>query len=290
MKTFKGKAIYNPAGKAAEYAEWACNFYTGCSNDCHYYYCKRGVLAHTWSNTPKLKKCFKDESHALEVFENELRANLPELQKHGLFFSFTTDPMLCDNKDIESYKGRYDFSYFGGTINATWVATTLCIDNSIPVKILTKSTNWVDRLLSYPFELRGKELIAFGFTLTGHDELEPNASTNAERIEAMRKLHDAGFKTWASIEPVIDLKSSAMMIEQTAGFCDLYKIGLMSGKKYDKKKLVEFMEWCNTAYSVTNGFYMKKIYFKDSLLAQAGINREKLPENFVGRDYNMFND
>jgi len=29
MKTFKGKAIYQPAGKAAEYSQWACNFYTG---------------------------------------------------------------------------------------------------------------------------------------------------------------------------------------------------------------------------------------------------------------------
>ena len=47
-------------------------------------------MAHTWSDTPKLKKCFKDEVHALEIFENELKANLPELQKHGLFFTFTT--------------------------------------------------------------------------------------------------------------------------------------------------------------------------------------------------------
>lgn len=30
----KGKAIYKPAGKAGEYAKYACNFYVGCSNDC----------------------------------------------------------------------------------------------------------------------------------------------------------------------------------------------------------------------------------------------------------------
>ena len=35
---FNGKAIYNPKGKAGEYAPWACNFYTGCSNDCEYCY------------------------------------------------------------------------------------------------------------------------------------------------------------------------------------------------------------------------------------------------------------
>lgn len=39
-----GKAIYKPAGKAREYAEWACNLFVGCSNDCSYCYCKRGAL------------------------------------------------------------------------------------------------------------------------------------------------------------------------------------------------------------------------------------------------------
>ncbi len=45
-KRFNGKALYQPSGKAAEYSAWACNFYTGCSNDCEYCYCKRGVLSH----------------------------------------------------------------------------------------------------------------------------------------------------------------------------------------------------------------------------------------------------
>lgn len=56
---FNGKAIYNPSGKAGEYSDWACNFYTGCSNNCDYCYCKKGVMSHVWSDTPKLKKCFR---------------------------------------------------------------------------------------------------------------------------------------------------------------------------------------------------------------------------------------
>jgi len=91
-----GKAIYQPKGAAAEYAKYACNFYIGCSNECSYCYCKRWK----WGNVPILKKCFKDEKHALEVFEKELNANLSELQKHGLFFSFTTDPMLKETESV----------------------------------------------------------------------------------------------------------------------------------------------------------------------------------------------
>jgi len=275
-KNFNGKAIYNPSGKAGEYSYWACNFYVGCSNGCTYCYLRKGVLAGTMGgNVPTLKKCFKDESHALEVFEKELLANLPELQKHGLFFTFTSDPMLQ------------------ATNKLTRLAMRKCLSYDIPVKLLTKMADWVDDFLNAPdYYISGRSdwlidddtifgKIAFGFTLTGHDELEPNASTNAERIEAMHKLHDAGFKTWASIEPVIDIKSSSRMIGLTHSFCDLYKVGIESGKKYDAKDLLSFIYW-------TSGSN-RPFYFKDSLLKAAGISREDLPANCVGRDYNIFN-
>ena len=96
----------------------------------------------------------------------------------------------------------------------------------------------------------------------------------------MRKLHEAGFKTWASIEPVIDLINSTSMIKQTEKYCDLYKIGLESGRKYHG---VLLFKWVRL---ISRKFVNSKFYFKDSLLAQAGINREELPSNCVGRDWN----
>ena len=273
MKTFNGKAIYNPSGKAGEYSYWACNFFTGCSNDCDYCYCKRGVMSSVWSTTPKLKKCFKDEKHAFEIFKKELKANLSELQKHGLFFSFTTDPLLSECSDL------------------TWEAVMMAMENDVPVKLLTKVVGvWICQIIEN-LNPSWRNLIAFGFTLTGHDELEPNASPNAERIKAIQLLHDAGFKTWASIEPIIDFESSKEMIRKTAGYCDLYKIGLKSGKKYDKNELLEFIEYCNSVYitECKAGFYRQANYFKDTLLRQAEIIRENLPTNCVGRDYNIFN-
>lgn len=275
-----GKAIYKPKGKAAEYGKYACNFHVGCSNGCTYCYCKKGILSKSMGgDVPVLKKCFKDEGHALKIFEKELLQNKEELQKHGLFFSFTSDPMLPETIDI--------------TMKAIEAAT----DNYVPVKILTKCTCWVDAYLRYCeiFEdaigggQEWRKNYAFGFTLTGHDELEPNASPNSERIEAMKKLHAASFKTWTSIEPIIDFESSKDMIRKTAGYCDLYKIGLESGKNYDNNSLLKFIEYCNSAYmNGKGGFYYQKNYFKDSLLKQAGINREKLPDNCVDRDYNIF--
>jgi DNA repair photolyase len=130
MKTINGKAIYSPKGKAGEYAEYACNLYVGCPHGCTYCYLRKGVLATAMGgDKPTLKKCFRDEAHALEVFEKELKANLPEMQKHGLFFSFTSDFALP-----ECY-------------NLTMKAVDICVDNNVPVKLLTKRADWVDEFL-----------------------------------------------------------------------------------------------------------------------------------------------
>ncbi|MCX6232720.1 MAG: radical SAM protein [Bacteroidetes bacterium] len=279
-KSFKGKAIYNPSRKAGEYSYWACNFYVGCSNGCEYCYCKKGLLKGAMGgDKPTLKKCFIDEAHALKVFEEEMLMNLEELQKHGIFFSFTTDPLLPE------------------TIDLTIEAIDKCMKYGIPVKVLTKMdffNVWEkSRKKQYLFPLLVKtelrHLIAFGFTLTGHDEMEPGASTNAERIEAMKKLHEAGFKTFASIEPIVDFESSLRMICDTSDFCDLYKIGLMSGKKYDRKDIRKFIE----DIEFENIFNPIPIYFKDSILKQAGLDRNELKQYLltqqcVDRDYNMF--
>jgi DNA repair photolyase len=275
-KTFKGKAIYNPSGKAGEYSYWACNFYKGCSNGCTYCYLKTGVLAHALGgDKPELKACFKDKENALVVFQIELFANIDELRKHGLFFSFTTDPLLPQ------------------TIHLTVRAIDICMANNVPVKILTKRADWLEGYrtgndyIPFPSFIKDeyKSQIAFGFTLTGHDELEPNASTNAERIEAMRKLHEAGFKTFASIEPIIDFESSRKMIQQTTHFCNLYKIGLESGKKYKIEDIHLFLH----QVSIMTRAWQNKLYFKDSILTAAKIKREQLhPDNCVNRDYNIF--
>lgn len=264
-KYFNGKAIYNPSGKAEEYSYWACNFYTGCSNNCSYCYCKKSVMSSVWSIQPKLKSCFRDEDHALELFEKELKQNLPELRKHGLFFSFTTDPLIEDTWEM------------------TYKAVSICMQYEVPVKILTKYTKYIRKFLT-PQWNDYRDKIIFGFTLTGHDELEENASRNLDRIKTMKILHERGYKTFASIEPIVDIKSSMTMIAEANTHCDLLKVGLMSGKKYKQGELRTMIAGVIRRCELDGN----KVYFKDSLLKQAGIDRESLPANCVKRDYNLF--
>jgi len=120
------KAIYMPKGKAGEYAKYACNFYVGCSNDCSYCYCKRGVLGHAMGKPQAtLKKCFKNFVHALETFNHELVSNLEELKRGGLFFTFSSDPFIeeCKTLTIEAV-----------TLAAAW---------HVPCKILTKRADFI---------------------------------------------------------------------------------------------------------------------------------------------------
>lgn len=257
---FKGKAIYNPSGKAGEYSYWACNFYVGCSNGCTYCYLKKGRGANILGgDKPTLKKCFKNESHALEIFSKELLLNVDEIKKDGLFFSFTTDPMIK------------------GTFKLTFEAIKICQSLNVPVKILTKSVIGIPQIMVCEFN---KDLISYGFTLTGHDELEPNASTNDYRIHAMKTLSELGFKTFASIEPIIDFNSSKKMIDHISGFCDLIKVGLESGKKYDYKEANSFM------HHLVN-IKKPKIYIKESLRKLVDYGDFTDPY-FVERDYNVF--
>lgn len=274
------KAIYMPKGKAGEYAKYACNFYVGCSNDCDYCYCKRGVLGHAMgSSTPRLKKCFKNEDDAYETFYKEMAKYYNELLLHNLFFTFTSDPMLPE------------------TINLTIRAVNLCLTNGVPVQILTKRADFIC-FIPDRWETHHASRIAIGFTLTGHDELEPHASTNAERIAAMRTLAGVGFKTFASIEPVVDLVSSMSMICETLGVCDLYRIGLMSGKRdYNRAEVQMFVADVLRLLSAMQP--APKVYFKDSVLEFLGFTREQFhafafdllrPDRhiLVNADYNMF--
>lgn len=266
MKPFRGKAIYQPTGKAAEYSPWACNFYTGCSNDCEYCYCKRGVMAHVWDNKPHLKKSLVSPNFALRIFCDEMFKNIKELRENGLLFSFTTDPLLPETKDL------------------TLKAVEIAAQHGVRSKILTKRADFVDVVKETlkPYS----RFIAFGFTLTGFDEKEPFADSNTDRIEAMKELHEMGFKTFASLEPVITPAMSFNMIRATQGFCDLYKVGLMSGRKIDYNRI--YIDTFFKNLIALSKF--EKIYLKDSFLDWFKIDRKECPGNFVGADYNIFGE
>lgn len=269
-----GKALYTPKGAAREYAAVGCNFYTGCPHNCDYCYLKRGAPSKQLGGTEvQLKKCFKDVAHAKAILEKELEANLDYLKKVGIFLSFTTDPLIKETRELTS------------------IAITEALMRDIPVMLLTKDATFVKDECDFmawmdAINIIHRDKVAFGFTLTGRDDMEPGASSNLERIQAMYAMSKRGFKTWASIEPIIDFTSSLKMIRMTTGFCNHYKIGLRSGVKrdyYDDDKLISFL-W--ELGELKKNHFMS-FYLKDSIRKRLGESN-MIELLSVGKGYNIF--
>lgn len=238
----------------------------------HNCYLKRGAPSKVLGSTEvKLKKCFKDEDHALEVFCKEVRKHLDYLREVGIFFSFTTDPLISETRGL------------------TFSAINMCIYNHIPVKILTKNATFVDyhRLeINTSCEVF-KKYVSIGFTLTGRDDMEPKASSNEERIKAMGILKGHGIKTFASIEPVVDWKSSRSVVKAALPYCDHFKIGLRSGVKkdyYDDSEIINSISWLKHIILDAG----KSVYFKESIRKRAGeIMGDKWIQTFLTGTLNM---
>ena len=252
METKKrGKLIYQPAGKAGEYAKWACNLFNGCSNKCEYCYNRHGRgKAILGKDDPTIKGGMSiQEAYNLFCIELE-RYQYDIIRDGGLFFSFVSDPCLPETSDLNT------------------LCISRCVGSNIPVTILTKNADFIRQnewniLLQFICIFSKSNFIQFGFTLTGCDELEPGASSNDQRIDTMRFLWNTGFSTWASIEPIIDLEKSFSMFEKTLPFCAEYRFGLNSLKKsYTKQEVINFKNRVEEA----NKQYNRKLVWKESVL------------------------
>ena len=275
MGAINGRVIYRPKGKAKEYAENAANFYVGCSNGCTYCYLKKGRGAKVLGgNRPELKKTLREPPYALDIFTNELLAHKEELQRTGLFFSFTTDPLLPETERL------------------TRQAVGVCQRHCVPVKILTKCATGIDRFIDFVEASEGwdKSRIAIGATLTGCDELEPNADPNQYRIGALVRAKRHGFRTFASVEPIPSgaFHRAFAVVKVAYPVVDWFKIGLQSGVKrqYTKEEIRLFFNAISQYWAEHEN--NPRIYWKDSFIEALGIDRETLRGYCVAANWDLF--
>ena len=298
---FKGKALYQPQGRSGEYAKWAINFYNGCTGGCEYCYNKRFPLL---SNTkPTLKACFKDNDNALKTAVKEIQKNKEEIIRDGgIFLSFVSDPCLPEtisltNAIIQYCSTPYQFEILRKEVSNSYEILKNLQDVcelEIPIIILTKQADWIlkkdlpqykdiNRYVDYDDSLHKN--VAFGFTLTGHDEMEPGCSSNIDRIRAMEVLHNKGYRTWASIEPIIDFDSSLEMIRLAAPFCDHFKIGIRTDRKFTCTQ--EEIDYFVNGVQILAAVGGNTVYFKQSFLNHTEGNQIK-GQNIVDKNFNFF--
>jgi len=97
-----------------------------------------------------------------------------------------------------------------------------------PFQILTKADS---RALEHIREYGPRDAFASTLTFINPEDSkkwEPNAALPEDRMETIRKFHEAGIHTWVSLEPVIDPEQTLELIKQTHLFVDLYKVGKLN--------------------------------------------------------------
>ena len=290
----KGALIYQPQGAAGEYAKWAINLYHGCSNGCTYCYNRRGVLSHVFGDKPELaapiiKSRDRQINYFLELKKLTAHDPIPDvvienctnvairsciyidakrigvsrlIEDGGVFMSFTCDPLDAED-NVQNY---------------TLYAVKRLFKYGIPATLLTKNVawlkedNWKKLLKEYPKHIccsTHHALLTIGFTITGKDELEPNAPSTEKRIEALRKLHDEyKIKTFVSLEPIIDLHSASEVIKKTYKITDEIRIGAQSPIKKNRYNVMEFISFVVAVRSLANNLDCH-FMVKDSMYKQA---------------------
>jgi len=282
------KILSKPKGNAEEYGRWSVNPYIGCPHGCLYCYTKQGI----WKNylgQPKaiLKKGIVSETHAYHLAMAEILENRELIIRDGgLFMSFTSDPMYKQCR------------------KAFWPIIVSSVQEDVPVIVLTKSGNFWNCEEYYWLRsfTEQRSLVAFGWTLTGHDDLEPNAITNDQRIASMDIIGSEGFHVWASIEPVIDFDASFRMIQQAldAG-CEHFKIGLMTkntkvcrhgftlgGKTFEPYNVGQLITFIKNVMKLTDG--RATVYWKQSVADFLEGTDEKHPTRIYNRVQTMNED
>jgi len=231
--------IYEPSGKAREYAALACNCYTGCNHACKYCY------------APAIRRMTREEyknpiprRNILNEFEKDCRQYY--WTESAVLFCFMTDPYNSAESELR----------------ITREALKLCLKYQIPVKILTKSKtvlNDIDIIKKF-----GPH-ITVGMTLTFDNNIdslswEPGASLPFERIETLKTLYNSGVHTWASFEPVINPLQSVNMLMKVIDYVEHYKIGKLNNYKGLDKK-IDWPVFLKNVIDILRGkkpFYIKK--------------------------------
>ncbi len=232
--------IYEPSGRAREYALFAANLYNGCAHGCKYCFApavirreKMDFHAHI---TPRkgIKDLLEKEATAFE-------------QKHPgakILLSFTTDPY----QPIEEH------------LAITREAIQTIHKHGLYVSILTKGGSIARR----DFDLLSKA-DSFGTTLTFVDRedseyWEPHAAPPNDRIETIKLAHELGITTWVSLEPVIDPSQTLELITMTHSYVDFYKVGTLN--HHQLAKTIDWKKFGHEAEELLNAFgstyYIKK--------------------------------
>jgi DNA repair photolyase len=207
------QALYEPQGKAREYAPLAVNLYRGCTHGC--VYCYAPACLHVPPG--EFRAAGVPRPGILDALEKDIRRLGARPGAGPVLLCFSCDP----------YQPAEEI--YGDTRAALGILGSA----GIPIRVLTKNPALalrldLDRLMEYAVDF-GVSCVFYSDSR--RREFEPGASPIPERLAALRAAKAAGLSTWISLEPVILPGEALAVIRETAEYTDLYRIGPLNHRK-----------------------------------------------------------
>lgn len=224
-KTVKGyikrKTMLYETG--VEYGDYTMNHILGCAHGCKYP-CYAFMMKKRFGKVKTYEEWLEPYlvSNTLELLDTEI----PRLQKkiESVQLCFSTDPFMYGYKEIE------DMSLAAiKKLNESGIKCTVLTKGILPASLaeMSKDNEYGITLVSLDEEYRKK--------------MEPGSAPYLERISALKNLHNAGYKTWVSIEPYPTpniIEQSLNEILETVSFVDR----IIFGRTNYSKEVSSFKE------------------------------------------------
>ena len=223
-----------------EYGDYTLNFVQGCAHGCRYP-CYAFLLKKRFGQIKTYDEWVKPflVSNTLEILDKEIPRLKDKIKSVQL--CFTTDPFMVGYPEIEELSLAVIKK-----LNDAGIKCTVLTKGILPVELANCS--------------RDNE---YGITLISLDEeyrekMEPETAPYAERLKALKKLHDNGCKTWVSIEPyptpnliAQDLKKILKAVSFVdkiifgrTNYCKEVTSGYPDHRKFYNKSAMEVINFC----------------------------------------------
>ena len=200
-----------------EYGDYTINHIQGCAHGCKYpCYAMSMAKGFGKAKTSEEWCAPKLVENALEILDTEI----PKLRDkiESVHLCFTSDPFMYGYEEV----AETSISIIR-KLNNAGIKCTVLTKGILPITLAELSPE-----------------NEYGITLVSLDEdfrreMEPNSAPFAERIQALRALHDAGCRTWVSMEPYPTpnfIEQDLDAILEAVGFCDKIIFGRLN---YNKK-------------------------------------------------------
>lgn len=181
MKTVTRKTMLYKTG--VEYGDYTMNHVQGCAHGC-LYPCYAYMMAKRFGKVKSQEEWCSPQlvANTLDLLDEEIPRLKDKIKSVQL--CFTTDPFMVGYPEVSEMSIAAI-----RRLNQAGIKCTALTKGILPAELAE-----LDRLNEYGITL---------VTLDEHfrEEYEPGSALLAERLAALRYLHDHGCRTWVSVEP-----------------------------------------------------------------------------------------